>query len=335
MTNLTEPASDNTSSKTWQALFNQGVEQLAASGLEAVGDAPESDVRRLLVAASGLELDELLKIWHQPADARSAAQFEAMLGECLTGRPLQYVLGGWGFRSLDLYLDERVLIPRPETECLVEVAMLELARRRKMLSQQPASSAPSGTQASSAPPAPHRKLRVADLGCGSGAIGLSIAAELTDVEVFCCDISHDTLAVTRANLAGLGMAASPVYLGQGSWYEGLKQATQLVGDETTTAVDLICSNPPYIANSETLPPSVHNFEPTEALYAGETGTEAIAELLEGIPKWLLPGGSFVCEIAPAQAGFASRLAQEAGLAEVKITSDLAGRERVLRARKPT
>lgn len=314
-------------SKTWQDLFEQGLAQGVAS----------TEVRRLLGAASGLELDELLKVWTEPASLRATAQFEQMLQSRLAGKPLQYILGSWGFRSLDLYLDERVLIPRPETECLVEVASQELARRRRVRAGESRSVASRSDK--SRPGAPRsgslpRRLRVADLGCGSGAIGLSMAAEHTDVEVFCCDLSADALAVARANLAGLGMAASPVYLAQGHWYQGLQQATLLAAPNSADKFDLICSNPPYIANSEDLPASVRDFEPYEALYAGEKGTEAIAELLEGAAGWLLDGGAFVCEIAPNQADSVRSLAAANGLVDVAVTNDLAGRQRILRARKP-
>ena len=315
LSNKQQPAaaSGSTTPQTWQSLFQAAVAQLAASGLELVGDSAEVEARHLLQTVAGLSQTELLAGWAEPASERAEVQLEQKLQERLSGKPLQYVLGSWGFRSLDLYVDERVLIPRPETECVVEVAMQELQHRQEALSQ---------TQHQ------RSRLRVADLGCGSGAIGLSIAAERTDVEVFCCDISPDALAVTRANLAGLGMAASPVQLAQGSWYVALES----VGAES--GFDLICSNPPYVAESEALPPSVANFEPAEALYAGADGTEALAELIGGAVSWLADGGSLVCELAPTQAEFASVLAQQCGLVEVEVRHDLAGRPRVLRARTP-
>lgn len=185
----------------------------------------------------------MLKVWNEPASLRAAAQFEQMLQSRQTGKPLQYILGSWGFRSLDLYLDERVLIPRPETEHLVEVASQELSRRRDSRFGQIGFDGDGSRSDESHSGESPRRLRVADMGCGSGAIGLSIAAEHTDVEVFCCDLSSDALAVTRANLAGLGMAASPVYIAQGHWYQGLKQATLLAAASSTHKFDLICSNP--------------------------------------------------------------------------------------------
>ena len=121
-----------------------------------------------------------------------------MVARRRAGEPLQYVLGSWGFRRLDLLVDRRVLIPRPETEQVVEVALELLAGRE-------------------------RPLVVADLGTGSGAIALSLARELpsTGVEVWATDISTDALDVARANLAGLGRAAVNVRLAEGDWFGAL------------------------------------------------------------------------------------------------------------------
>lgn len=345
--------------RTWRDLLSGGLALVAdpAAGVAGAADptcdpaAPNCDptapaisaLKHLLAAASGMSPTELALNWDETAHPKDIAAFERMLHSWLAGKPLQYVLGSWGFRSLDLYLDERVLIPRPETETLVEIANQELARQRLGLARQRESvvsnqNLPADQRAPKSSnqnlPAP-RRLRVADLGCGSGAIGLSLAAENTDTEIFCCDISHDALAVARANLAGLGMAASPVYIAQGSWYQGLAQAVHLAGESSGEgSFAVICSNPPYVANCEELPRNVAEHEPPEALFAGETGTEAIAELLAGAAGWLADGGAFVCEIAPRQADFVGQLAQDCGLVDVELSQDLAGRTRILRARKP-
>ena len=319
---------------------------------------PDTASRRILAEISGCEMSELLSIWHEPATELAAARYEQMLQRLLAGEPLQYVLGSWGFRRLDLFLDNRVLIPRPETEIVVEVALNELANRAKMLSSQSASQnrAKAGT---GLPP----RLLVADLGCGSGAIGLSLAAECTNAEVICTDISADALAVTRANLAGIGTAGMRVRLAQGSWYDALEkipsphrptaptqnsQAANLPKppkksttnsnpaqnpqtDSLKGKLDLIVSNPPYIADHEQLPEIITAHEPANALYAGPKGTEAILALLSEAPQWLTPGGSIVCEIAPHQAEAATNAAQANGLTNIKIFPDLADRPRVLRA----
>ena len=319
---------------------------------------PDTASRRILAEISGCETSELLSIWHKPATELAAARYEQMLQRLQAGEPLQYVLGSWGFRRLDLFLDNRVLIPRPETEIVVDVALNELANRAKMLSNQSASQG-HATTGTGLPP----RLLVADLGCGSGAIGLSLAAECPNAEVVCTDISSDALAVTRANLAGIGTAGMRVRLAQGSWYDALEktlsshrptapaqnsQATNLPKppnkgttnsnpaqnpqtDSLKGKLDLIVSNPPYIADHEQLPEIITAHEPASALYAGPKGTEAILALLSEAPQWLTPGGSIVCEIAPHQAEAATNAAQANGLTNIKILPDLADHPRVLRA----
>ena len=323
---------------------------------------PDTASRRILAEISGCEMSELLSIWHDPAPELAAARYEQMLQRLQAGEPLQYVLGSWGFRYLDLFLDNRVLIPRPETEIVVEVALGELANRHQMLSNQSASQG-RATAGTGLPP----RLLAADLGCGSGAIGLSLAAEYPNAEVICTDISSDALAVTRANLAGIGTAGMRVRLAQGSWYKALEKIpsshrptalTQNSQDtnlpktpkkSTTNSnpapntqdnslkgkLDLIVSNPPYIADHEQLPEIITAHEPANALYAGPKGTEAIHALLSEAPQWLAPGGSIVCEIAPHQAEAATKEAQANGLTNIKILPDLANRPRVLRAQCPS
>ena len=319
---------------------------------------PDTASRRILAEISGCETSELLSIWHEPATELVTARYEQMLQRLQAGEPLQYVLGSWGFRRLDLFLDNRVLIPRPETEIVVEVALGELANRAKMLSNQSASQSHATTGTGLTP-----RLLVADLGCGSGAIGLSLAAECPNAEVVCTDISADALAVTRANLAGIGTAGMRVRLAQGNWYDALEkipsphrptaptQSSQAANlpkppkKSTTNSnpaqnsqasslkgrLDLIVSNPPYIADHEQLPEIITAHEPANALYAGPKGTEAIHALLSEAPQWLTPGGSIVCEIAPHQAEAATNAAQAAGLTNIKILPDLANHPRILRA----
>ena len=177
------------------------------------------------------------------------------------GEPLQYVLGHWAFRTLDLLVDRRVLIPRPETEQLVEVA-LSVAR------------------ATTGP------LTIADLGTGSGAIAMALAAELfpRPLTVWATDASDDALAVARANLAGMGRAAVAVRMEAGSWYDALP--ADLAGH-----LDLVVSNPPYIGTAEDLDERVRAWEPTAALLAGPDGLDALREVIAGAPRWLAPGGS--------------------------------------------
>jgi len=276
---------------TWRHLYALATERLG-SDIEA---------RRIVERASGREGPDWLLILDEPAPARAVPFFDDMVERRVAGEPLQYVLRRWGFRTLDLLVDRRVLIPRPETEVVVEVAIREV---RRIGSPQPL---------------------VVDLGTGSGAIALSIAAEVPTAHVWATDASEDALAVARANLAGIGAAAVRVRTASGRWFEALPLALR-------GQFDLVVSNPPYIADGEVLPAEVVDWEPRSALVAGPAGTEAVAEVLNGAASWLAPGGAVVIEIAPHQADEARRLAQLAGFPDADVRPDLNGRARVLVAR---
>jgi release factor glutamine methyltransferase len=227
---------------------------------------------------------------------------EGMIERRRQGEPLQYVLGIWSFRRLELVVDRRVLIPRPETEVLVEVALAELHRL-----------------------GPVRPLAV-DLGTGSGAIALSVALEVPQARVWGTDRSQDALAVARANLSGMGArVATRVRLAAGHWFGALPA-------ELRGQVDLVVANPPYIGETERLPPEVADWEPAGALVAGPGGLEAVAEILAGAPDWLRRPAVAVLEIAPHQAEAAVALARGEGFTEVDVRPDLTGRPRALVAR---
>jgi release factor glutamine methyltransferase len=135
--------------------------------------------------------------------------------------------------------------------------------------------------------------------------------------------------VARANLAGLGRPAANVRVAEGSWYEALP-------DELRGRLDLVVSNPPYVADADPLlEPDVREWEPPGALFAGADGLDAVRVLVAGARAWLRPGGWLVVEIGADQGEAAGALATEAGLEAVEVKKDLAGRERVLVARRPT
>lgn len=348
----------------WRELLATAAERLAAAGVAAAG----VEARRIVVAAAGCDDTAWHRELDRPATRRGVASFDRMLGRRIAGEPLQYVVGSWGFRTLDLFVDRRVLIPRPETEIVAGRALDELQRRadglraghapgdgvplrsaaqaRVVAARPPAPPAPgdgvalrSSAQARVvavrplAPPAPGDvagvpTLLAADLGCGSGAIGLSLAAERIDVEVVCTDVSADALAVASANLAGLGRPARRVRLLEGSWFEALP-------DELRGRFDVIVSNPPYVAaGTDSLPSEIADHEPPVALYSGSTGLEATATILAGAADWLAPGGAVVLELADGTAGAVRDLAESAGLVETDVQRDLAGIERVFAARRP-
>jgi release factor glutamine methyltransferase len=269
----------------------------------------------LLEEVSGLDAAELIAAADEPAPGRAVGRLHELLDRLEAGEPVQYVIGSWSFRGLEVMVDRRVLIPRPETEITAEVAITEAARLGKRTG--PAEAWTGGITS----------YAVADLGTGSGALALALASALPDAEVWATDISPDALAVARANVGGSGSTGVRVRLAEGSWYGALPP--HLRGHLT-----LVVSNPPYVAAGEALPAVVADHEPRQALVSGPTGLEAIEAVVAGAPGWLAPGGVLVCEIAPHQAGAAVELAAAAGFAQTDIRRDLAGRERVLVAGSP-
>jgi release factor glutamine methyltransferase len=227
-----------------------------------------------------------------------------MLARRRDGEPIQYVLGHWSFRTLDLAVDRRVLIPRPETEQVVEAALTELDRRGGR----------------------DRETVVADLGTGSGAIALSVCVERPRSTVWAVERSAAAAAVARANIAGLGRSAARVRLAEGSWFDALP--AELAG-----RLDLVVSNPPYVATTEPLDPQVGDWEPVDALFAGPDGLADVRELLGAAAGWLAPGAAVVVELDPRQADAAAELAAASGLVDVAVGSDLSRRPRWLRARR--
>jgi release factor glutamine methyltransferase len=201
-------------------------------------------------------------------------------------------------------VDRRVLIPRPETEYVVEVALGELDR---------------------VPESPDQARVAVDLGTGSGAIALSLAAERRRVEVWATDVSGPALNVARANLAGMaGYAATRVRLVEGHWWGALPH-------ELRGRIHLVVSNPPYISTDEMreLDPQVTEWEPRSALEAGPSGLEAVEEILVSAPEWLAVDGAVVIELAPHQADQARSTATRVGFSSVEVRQDLVGRNRVL------
>jgi release factor glutamine methyltransferase len=286
---------------SWRALRDDARARLEVAGVEQ----PDLEVRYLVERASGATRAEMALLLDQPATQRSVAHFDAMVERRLAGEPLQYVLGAWGFRELDLLVDRRALIPRPETEVVVQEALAELDR----FAGHP------------------RARRALDLGTGSGAIALSLVVERDDVEVWAVDASSEAVALARANLAGVGRPASRVRLFEGSWFDVLPA-------DAAHSFDVVVSNPPYIADDEDLPSSVADWEPERALRAGPLGTEAFEVLLGEGREWLVPSGSIVLELAPSQAESVASRAVDLGYVDVRIALDLAQRERVLVASAP-
>jgi release factor glutamine methyltransferase len=290
------------SAPTWRTLRADAAGALTAAG---IGPARQ-EADWLVEEASGWSSAELAgRLDDRPGPA-ARARHEEMLARRLAGEPLQYVLGRWSFRSLDLAVDRRALIPRPETEQVVEMALAELDRL---------------VAAGDGAPA------VVDLGTGSGAIALSVAVERPVSRVWATDRSPDALALARANLAGIGRAGARVRIVEGHWFDALPAAVR-------GRVGVVVANPPYIPEGADLPAEVSRWEPDEALRSGAEGLDDLAEIVAGVSDWLVPGGAVVVELGPAQAGPVQEMAAAAGLVDVVVGEDLSSRPRMVRARRP-
>ena len=260
--------------------------------------------RWICETASGADRDEFLAALDEPATQRMVAHLDAMVDRVRAGEPLQYVLGHWSFRRLEVMVDPRVLIPRPETELLVDHALATLRTWP-------------------------RPWRVADLGTGSGVIGLSVATEgwHDGIEVWLTDASAEALDVARANTAGVGRAAAGVRVAAGSWFDALPPGLR-------GSFHLVASNPPYIAaNDPAVEGIVRDHEPHRALFADDDGLAHIAEIVEQAPQWLVPSGTLLLEIGRTQGGAVAALASAAGLVEVQVLADLAGHDRFVQAKR--
>jgi release factor glutamine methyltransferase len=272
-----------------------------------------TDVNAQLVSAlveSGIDRREARWLVEEFALANeSTPELERAAERRRTGEPLQYVLGHWPFRNLDLVVDDRALIPRPETEELVGVALKELAK--------------SGAAAP----------LVVDLGCGTGAIGLSILDELRSVGVVATlvavDESDDALALAKENARRQGLMN--VSFVKSSWFEDLDVSLR-------DRIDLVVANPPYVSENEfeDLDP-VLRYEPYGAIVAPDVdGVEGFADLeviIRESYEWLRPGGALICEHANTHRAAVTSLAAATGFVDAVDLDDMAGLPRVLVAHR--
>ena len=251
----------------------------------------------LLAGTLGLKRLDLYLQFDRPLRAEEIAEFKARLLRRARREPIQYIEGTAAFRNLQLRVDSRVLIPRPETEILVEEVLRRVRGREG--------------------------LHALDVGTGSGAIALSLATEGPFERVVATDLSPGALEVARANHAAAAPQA-PLEFRAGPVYEPVR------GER----FDVVVSNPPYIAEGEreTLDPEVREWEPATALFGGESGVEVIHALVSGAPEVLRPGGLLALEIGWTQAGAVSDLLRGVeGFGEPEVHRDLAGRDRIVTA----
>jgi release factor glutamine methyltransferase len=256
---------------------------------------PRLDAELLLAKALGLSRLELYLEHDRPLTLDELDACRKLIGRRARREPAAYILGEWGFRRLTLGVDRRVLVPRPETETVVEWCLELLADV----------------------PSP----RVLDAGTGSGAIGLAIADERADATITAFDVSADALAVARENARKVGVTDRVAFI-EGDFRAGLGEGP----------FDLVVSNPPYVGvdELERLQAEVRDWEPRVALVGGLPEAVAIAR---GARVALVKGGWLVLETSEQLAADVSRAVREEGFAETSVRSDLNGRPRVVAGRR--
>lgn len=275
------------------ALMRDASGALARAGVEN----PPLDAELLLAHALGVERGELFS-WSGSVGESQTEPFWALLDRRLRREPLAYILGRKEFFSLDFEVGPAVLIPRPETELLVEETLRLIAAR----------------------PSP----RVLDLGTGSGAIAIAVAACAERARVLATDVSSSALMLARRNAARHGCASRVEFAVSDLW-EGLCAC------ECRPRFDVIVSNPPYVTDAEleALAPEVRDYEPSVALAGGADGLDLTRRIVAGARNFLLPAGALVVEAGAGQSGMVAELMRSFGLARVLVKRDLAGVERAV------
>lgn len=277
---------------------------LARATLQLEGGAvlrPQVEAERILEHATGLSRVELYLTHERVLAADELELVEITIKERLTGKPLQYILGRQQFRHLDLVCREGVLIPRPETELLVEAALFELRKYG----------------------CPRT---VVDIGAGTGAIAVSIAYEYEQATVYAADVSEEALNLTGENARANGVEGR-VHAVVSDVFSGL--------DDVKGQVDIVVSNPPYIPRGElaTLQREVQ-FEPRAALDGGEDGLDFYREIVQQSPGFLKPAGALLFEIEIGQSSAITALLKDAGcFTDIEVLKDYQGIDRIITARK--
>ena len=264
---------------------------------EASARIAREDAEPLLAHALGRDRAWLFAHATEPVPAAAAADFRALVARRAAGEPVAYLTGRRGFWTLDLEVTADTLIPRPETELLVELALARID--------------------------PDAPARIADLGTGSGAIALAVASERPAAVVVATDVAKATLAVAVRNAQAL--AVGNVWFRRGDWCGALGH----------DRFDLIASNPPYIATGDRhLDEGDLRHEPPRALSSGVDGLDAIRAIAAAAPGHLVPGGWLLLEHGLDQGPAVRALLEQAGFVAVETARDLEDRDRVTLGRLP-
>ncbi|WP_374388821.1 peptide chain release factor N(5)-glutamine methyltransferase [Brevundimonas sp.] len=257
-------------------------------------DSPAIDARLLLEAAAGASRTDILTDPYRAVGEDQRQAYEAMIDRRLRREPVSRIVGKKGFWKIMLNVTPDVLSPRPDTETILDVALLAFA--------------------------PHESFSAIDLGTGSGAILLALLSERTAASGVGTDISSEALAVARENAANLDLNGRATFL-RTEWAAGFADHS----------FDLVVSNPPYIPTDhiQTLDPEVRDHDPHLALDGGPDGLQAYRDLAPEVMRILKPGGTFAVEIGWDQGPQVKALFEAAGFSDVKVVKDLSNRDRVV------
>jgi len=279
---------------TVMRLIDWTKDYFAEAGLEN----PRLEAEVLLCHVLGMTRVEVYTKYATIPGAEPLARFRALIKRRIAGEPTQYLTNRAEFYSVPLYVDSRVLIPRPDSERLVDVAV-ETADRE-------------------------REIKIADLCTGSGCVALALARSLPEARIIAVDVSADALEVARRNVEDNGLAER-ITLMEGDLAAPLREAG-LAG-----TLDMIVSNPPYVRSDEVerLAVEIRDHEPREALVAGAEGTEFHRRIAGESPEMLRGGGTLVMEIGEDQGAAVTDIMEKAGFREVTLTKDFSGRNRVV------
>lgn len=258
-------------------------------------DTPELDARRLAEAAFGFGRADLTLREAEPAPPALLERLQSYAARRLAGEPVARILGVQEFYGLSFELNAATLVPRPETELLVDLAIQELSQI----------------------PNP----RLLDLGTGTGAIAVAVLANLRRAKAVAVDLSPDAIEAARKNAERNGVGES-LDLRQGSWFKPLGQEERF---------DAILSNPPYIESAaiDTLQREVRHFDPRLALDGGPDGLEPYRVIAASARQWLTPEGVLMVEIGSTQSGAVEEILGAAGFASLRTQKDIAGLDRVV------
>ncbi|MBX3020536.1 MAG: peptide chain release factor N(5)-glutamine methyltransferase [Bdellovibrionales bacterium] len=279
---------------TLKAAIDEMIRAFQKIGMEQ----PQFEARQLVQECLNLTFAQLMSHPDRNLDPTAEAKLKEWQVQRLAGVPLAYLSHRKGFYKYDFLVEKGVLVPRPETEIVVETALRRMEDRASVSS-------------------------LCDLGCGSGCIGLSLVAEMTELRLWSVDASQKACDVTWRNAVNLGV--------QGR----VKIENKRVEDwEPGLHFDMIVANPPYIGEHDTeVQPSVRQHEPHEALFSGDDGMEAIRSWASWAHSHLSPKGIVIFEIGAGQSRLVQDMFAKLGYDSIQVDRDLAGHERVVSAIK--